>query len=83
MIRENKLTIETIQKEIELGYFRPSLIKDIMWRHRVPRFLHGFWDRKNAIADKLSGYVPHKAIYEAKKARLKAIAVFEAGLQQQ
>jgi hypothetical protein len=82
MINEKELTIETIQKEIDLGYFRPSLIKDIMWRHRIPRFLHGFWDRRNAVADKLSGYVAHKLVYEAKKTRQKAIEAFDAGLQQ-
>lgn len=77
MINEGKLDLDTVQKEIDLGYFRPSLIKDIMWRHRVPSFLHGLWDKRNAAADRLKGYIPHKAVYEAKRERKKAIEAFE------
>lgn len=77
MINEGKLDLDTVQEEIDLGYFRPSLIKDIMWRHRVPGFLHGLWDKRNAAADRLKGYIPHKAVYEAKRERKKAIEAFE------
>jgi hypothetical protein len=80
MIKEGKLTIEMVQKEIDLGYFRPSLIKDILWRSYIPHFLLRLWDKKNAAADRFSGYVPHKAVYEAKRARQKAIEAFEARL---
>jgi hypothetical protein len=75
------LTQSAIQKEIDLGYFRPSLIRDIKYRHMIPSFLHGLWDKKNAAADKLSGYVPHKAVYEAKRHRQKVIKAYEAKMQ--
>jgi hypothetical protein len=81
MIRAGKLDAATVQKEIDLGYFRPSLLKDIVWRHRIPDFLHGLWDKRNAAADKLSGYVPHKAVYEAKRERLKLIDEYEKMLE--
>lgn len=81
ILKEGKLTIDMVQEEINLGYLRPSLIKDIKWRHFIPRFLHGFWDRKNTISDRLAGYIPHKAVYEAKRVRQKAIEAFEAGLK--
>jgi len=81
MLSEGALTEAEIQKEIQLGYFRPSLIKDVKYRHLIPSFLHGVWDKKNAAADKLSGYVPHKAVYEAKRNRQKVIKAYEAKLK--
>lgn len=81
MISEKKLEEAAIQKEIDLGYFRPSLLRDIKYRHLVPSFLHAFWDTKNAASDKLTGYVKHKAVYEAKRARQKAIKEYEAKLK--
>lgn len=81
MIAERALTLEAIQIEIDLGYFRPSLMKDVTWGQRVPKFLRGMWDRRNALSDKVAGYIPHKAVYEAKRARKKAVAAFEATLR--
>ena len=78
MIDEGVLDAVTLQKEIDLGYFRPSLMKDVRWSHCVPRFLGGLWDRRNAVIDKLAGYVPHKDVYEAKRVRSKAIKEYEA-----
>lgn len=78
MLDEGALDEAALRREIELGYFRPSLMKDIRWRHRIPKFLQRLWDRRNAVADKLSGFVPHKEVYEAKRARQKAIREYEA-----
>ncbi len=83
MLKKGVLDEATIQKEIELGYFRPSLIRDIKFRHLIPSFLHGFFDKKNAALDKLSGYVKHKAVYEAKRARKKAIKEYEEKMKLQ
>lgn len=78
MMNEGVLDPAVLQKEIDLGYFRPSLMKDIRWGHRVPGFLRRLWDRRNVVTDRLTGYVPHKDVYEAKRARQKAIAEYEA-----
>lgn len=78
MMQEGKLDETLIRREIDLGYFRPSLLRDIKYRHRVPSMLHGIWDSYNAAADRASGYVPHKAVYEAKRQRQQAIKEFEA-----
>lgn len=80
MISDGALDVACVQREIDLGYFRPSLLKDIFWRHRIPKWLHGVWDRRNLAADKLAGYVPHKEVYEAKRMRQKAIRDYEAEL---
>lgn len=81
MLSDGSLELETLRKEIELGYFRPSLIRDIKYRHLVPSFLHGLWDKKNLAIDKLSGYVKHKDVYEAKRNRKKAIQKYEAKMK--
>lgn len=81
MMAERVLNSSTIQEEVSLGYFRPSLLRDIKYRQYIPSFLHGVWDKKNAAADKLSGYVAHKAVYEAKRIRQRAIKAYEAKMQ--
>lgn len=81
MLREGKLQIADIRKEIELGYFRPSLIRDIRFRHLIPARLLPYWDRFNASSDKGSGYIPHKEVYEAKRLRNAAIKKYEAELE--
>lgn len=81
MLADGTLTEAAIRKEIDLGYFRPSLLRDIKYRHLIPSFLHGLWDKKNAAADKLAGYIPHKAVYEAKRHRQKVIKEYEARMQ--
>jgi len=78
MLKDGALAWETLQREIDLGYFRPSLARDLRWRHRITRALLPLWDRKNAARDKLAGYEPHKDVYAAKRARTKAIREYEA-----
>jgi lipopolysaccharide biosynthesis glycosyltransferase len=81
MLREERLREADIREEIRLGYFRPSLLRDIKYRHLIPSFLLPVWDRKNSVSDKLSGYVKHKAVYEAKRIRQQAIREYEARLR--
>ena len=81
MLRDGKLTMAEIRKEIELGYFRPSLVRDIRFRHLIPRRLLPLWDKANARSDKESGFIPHKAVYEAKRLRNAAIKKYEAELK--
>lgn len=77
MLNNGQLSEEQIQKEIDLGYFRPSLIRDIKYRQYIPKWLLTFWDKKNASLDKISGYVKHKDVYEAKRKRQEAIRKYE------
>jgi hypothetical protein len=77
MLEEGALDIAALQKEIDLGYFRPSLLRDLRWRHRLPKFMLPAWDARNAAADRRAGYVPHKAVYEAKRARQEAVQAYE------
>lgn len=81
MLADKTLSEAAIKEEINLGHFRPSLIKDIKYRHLIPSWLHNAWDKKNAAFDRLSGYVPHKAVYEAKRERQRVIKEYEAQLK--
>lgn len=80
MLADGSLKEEDLRKEIELGYFRPSLMRDIKYRHLIPTFLLKSFDRSNAAKDKAAGYVKHRAVYEAKRARQKAIKDYERAL---
>jgi len=77
MFSEGKLTEEAIQTEVDLGYFRPSLLRDIKYRHLIPTFLHGLWDKNNMARDRFAGYVKHRDVYEAKRIRREAIKDYE------
>jgi len=77
MLRAGKLSADQIRGEIQAGYFRPSLMRDIRWRHRIPAAFLPWFDRANASLDLASGYVAHKAVYEAKRARSRAVKEFE------
>lgn len=77
MLADGQLTMAAIKQEIELGYFRPSLLKELQWRHWLPRFFEAHWDQRSAKVDKLHGYVQHKAVNEAKRNRLKLIKQYE------
>ena len=71
MIQTNALTYEDIQKEIDLGYFRPSLVAELRWGHRIPgRFKSPFQLLMRALD---RGYEPHREVRRLKKIRKKAI----------
>ncbi len=77
MLADGSLKWEDIHREIDLGYFRPSLIRDIKYRNLIPSFLTTLFDIKNAAHDKFAGYLKHKAVYEAKRARQQVIKEYE------
>lgn len=80
MLEEGALTWSQLNEEIERGYFRPSLENDLRYGHLCPRFLKGLLNRKNAALDKLKGFIPHKAVYDAKRLRNKEIKKYERSL---
>jgi hypothetical protein len=80
MLADGSLTLDEIIKEVELGYFRPSLIFDVGYGHLVPKFLQGLVNKQKDIFDRFKGYVPHRVVYEAKSLRNKAIKEYERAL---
>lgn len=77
MLADGSLDWETLKGEVRLGYFRPSLLREIRYGHLVPEFLCPLFSNTNKIIDELKGYVPHKAVYEAKRLRSKAIKAYK------
>ncbi|KAA0685040.1 glycosyl transferase [Neorhizobium sp. P12A] len=80
MIKEKRLTIDQIKKEVDIGYFRPSLIADLKYLSVVPGVARKFWYGYHKTNDKRLGFVAHKEVYEAKRLRTKAIKEYEAKL---
>jgi lipopolysaccharide biosynthesis glycosyltransferase len=80
MLRNGALTWGQLKNEVELGYFRPSILFDIRYRHRLPAWVRTFFDKRNMIKDKLSGYIPHKDVYAQKRIRQNAIKAYDAQL---
>lgn len=67
MLNNGSLSRRDLESEIEKGYFRPSLIRDI--DAPLPKFLQPLRRFHNHYTDKRSGYVMHKAVYQAKRER--------------
>lgn len=81
MIAEGCLRPGLLEEEIRLGHFRPSLMRDIRYGHHIPKLLRPLFDRANTSLDSVSGYVPHRAVYEKKRERSQAIKDHEKTLQ--
>lgn len=81
MLRNGGLCSSDLGRGIDLGYFRPSLMRDIKYGHLVPKTLQPIFQRYNAMLDKTSKYIPHKEVYEAKRRRKKLIKAYEEKLK--
>ena len=77
MLADGSLSWEVLSGEIKAGFFRPSLVREIKYGQFVPGFLKPLFNRKNEMMDKLAGYMAHKAVYETKRIRNKAIREYE------
>lgn len=73
MINEGLLSINDLKNEISCGHFRPSLINDIRYNALSFNPIKGFLSFINNRSDSLSGFTPHKAVYELKRKRISAI----------
>ncbi len=80
MLRSGALRWEQLEEEVRLGYFRPSLLREIGIGARVPAVLKGLFRRWNEATDRARGYVAHRAVYDAKRLRNQAVREHEARL---
>jgi hypothetical protein len=83
MLADGSLDWNKLEAEIRHGYFRPSLAQDIRYGHLIPDFVKPLADRMNEAKDKLHRYVPHKAVYEIKRIRSKAVKDYEKAPKEQ
>jgi lipopolysaccharide biosynthesis glycosyltransferase len=77
MLADGSLEWASLKKEVELGYFRPSLLPEIRYGHLVPTFIRKLFNQWLEARDKRYGFVPHKAVYDAKRARTHAVNEYE------
>jgi lipopolysaccharide biosynthesis glycosyltransferase len=76
MLQEGSLTRQELNQEIELGYFRPSLARDIKYGNWIPGFLKPAFYKSNNLLDKHRRYKPHKEAYQLKKIREEAMKAY-------
>ncbi len=85
-MREVRLMLDTgalswgaLEQEVELGYFRPSLIHEV---RDIPELK--VWNaeaaRRYAEIDARAGFVKHREVYERKKTRAAAVKAYEKSL---
>jgi lipopolysaccharide biosynthesis glycosyltransferase len=77
MLGNGSLTLDEIQKEIDLGFFRPSLIRDLKYGKFIPEFWQASWQKSNELLDKTSNFKPHKEVYELKRQREEAFKLHQ------
>jgi hypothetical protein len=83
MLADGSLRWQQLEEEVALGHFRPSLLRELRWGHRVPAFLRGWFNRTNEAADRAGGFVAHRKVYEAKRRRGEAVREYEQSLAAQ
>lgn len=76
MLRDGSLTWQDLEQEIALGYFRPSLLKEIKYGEIVPSFLKFYFYKSNNLSDKQKGFKPHKEVNKLNKVREQAMKVY-------
>jgi hypothetical protein len=75
MLDSGAMSMSEIEREITLGYFRPSLIPELESADAAGR-VAPTQIRRFLEHDRAAGYVKHREVYEAKKAREAAIKRF-------
>lgn len=75
MLQNGTLKENELRREIEVGHFRPSLIRDVQWRKHVPAALLPVWRTLMGWSDKLAGYKPHAKVNEANRARISSLSL--------
>lgn len=79
MLSKGALSWSNVQREIDLGYFRPSLADEI----REMPHIRG-WDdeaaRRYDAIDRKAGFVKHAEVYQRKKARAAQVRKYEEEL---
>lgn len=76
MLDSGTLSRDELKAEIDLGFFRPSLLAEL----DDPAALDGFCTQRAArmqALDETAGFVKHKQVYEAKHRREEAIRAYE------
>jgi len=79
MLDAGVMSWRALEREIDLGYFRPSLVHEV---RDIP--VLKTWNEeaagRYAAIDAQAGFVKHREVYERKRARAAAVKAYEAAL---
>ncbi len=79
MLADGTLQWDQLEKEVELGHFRPSLLAELRMNENLSEPDPERLEKLEQI-DKAAGFIKHAKVYQKKRERKKAIAAFEAKL---
>ena len=79
MLATGALSWSNLQREIDLGYFRPSLVSELKEMPHVAGWDQGAARRYEA-SDRDAGFVKHAEVYARKKARAEQVRRYEQEL---
>jgi len=77
MLADGSLKFSDLYKEIELGYFRPSLTADVYGFKKIPKLARPVVNNTFKLVDRLLGFKPHKEVY-ARSSKIKKALRAEA-----
>ncbi|TCR82349.1 glycosyltransferase [Rhizobium sp. BK376] len=81
MLENGSMTMSQIENEVNLGYVRPSIIQELKDAGAGPvRPVTPEQVKRYEAMDSAAGFVKHKAVYEAARARSAAVKAYEAKL---
>jgi lipopolysaccharide biosynthesis glycosyltransferase len=72
MLEDGGLEKKELEREIQQGFFRPSLSWDVSSRSELPKTLLPLWDCFHSWLDRIKQFKPHRDVYLAKQRRLQA-----------
>ncbi|NEQ48943.1 MAG: glycosyl transferase [Leptolyngbya sp. SIO3F4] len=73
MLQNNLSTWAEVEQEIELGYFRPSLLADLKYGKWLPKPTKPLFNSWMQGVDLKERFKPHREVYDLKRQRLKAL----------
>lgn len=82
MLADGSLKWDQIEKEVELGHFRPSLLVELRMNENLREHDPERLEKLEQI-DQDAGFIKHAKVYQKKRERKKAIAAYEASLLEQ
>lgn len=72
MLDTGALDATELLDSIQAGYFRPSLMADLRWHHRLPDPCRPIWNALQRRRDRRAGYRKHRVVNEERRLRLAA-----------
>lgn len=83
MLENSNLSLDDLNEEIRLKYFRKSLLRDLKYGKYIPFLLKPLFKQNLRALDKKAKYKPHREVSQLKKIRQQAVKDYEKSLPQE